>query len=55
MIYKCDVDSSHPPAVVGGKGPTVRRLKWYASWVNNTSLLSPNINTKCRGRETNIS
>jgi len=33
MIYIRDVDSSHPPAVVGGKGPTVRRLKWYASWV----------------------
>lgn len=27
------VDSAHPSAAVGGKGPTVRRLKCYVSWV----------------------
>ena len=27
------VDSVHPPAVVGRKGPAVRRLKYYVSWV----------------------
>ena len=27
--------SSHPGAVVGPKGSAVRRLKWYAGWVQN--------------------
>jgi hypothetical protein len=30
-----DVGSSHPGAGEGPKGPAVRRLKWYASWVQN--------------------
>ena len=31
----CDVGSSHPGAGEGPKGPAVRRLKWYVSWVQN--------------------
>ena len=34
-VWHLDVDSSHPGAVVGPKGSAVRRLKWYASWVQN--------------------
>ena len=30
-----DVGSSHPGAGEGPKGPAVRRLKRYASWVQN--------------------
>ena len=30
-----DVGSSHPGAGEGPKGPAVRRLKWYASWVQS--------------------
>ena len=30
-----DVGSSHPGAEEGPKGPAVRRLKRYASWVQN--------------------
>ena len=32
-VWHLDVGSSHPGAVQGPKGPAVRRLKWYASWV----------------------
>jgi hypothetical protein len=35
----CDVGSSHPGAVVGPKGPAVRRLKRYAIWVQNVEIL----------------
>ena len=35
LKHNCDVGSSHPPAVVGRKGWTVRPLKWYVSWVQN--------------------
>ena len=36
------VDSSHPPGVQAGKGSTVRRLKWYVSWVQyDVSQYSP--------------
>ena len=30
-----DVGSSHPGGGEAPKGPAVRRLKWYASWVQN--------------------
>ena len=35
MVWHLDVGSSHPGAEVGPKGPAVRRLKRYASWVQN--------------------
>ena len=34
-VWHLDVDSSHPGAGAGPKGSAVRRLKWYASWVQN--------------------
>ena len=34
-VWHLDVGSSHPGAVVGPKGSAVRRLKWYASGVQN--------------------
>ena len=34
-VWHLDVGSSHPGAVFGPKGSAVRRLKWYASWVQN--------------------
>ncbi len=34
-VWHLDVGSSHPGAEVGPKGSAVRRLKWYASWVQN--------------------
>eukprot|EP01039_Chlorochromonas_danica_P011555 gene11555-12937_t len=34
-VWHLDVGSSHPEAVEGFKGSTVRRLKWYVSWVQN--------------------
>ena len=33
--WHLDVGSSHPGAEFGPKGSAVRRLKWYASWVQN--------------------
>ena len=33
MVWHLDVGSSHPGAEGGPKGSAVRRLKWYASWV----------------------
>jgi hypothetical protein len=33
VVWHLDVGSSHPGAVAGPKGPAVRRLKRYASWV----------------------
>src|SRR5580692_11145200 len=36
-VWHLDVGSSHPGAVAGPKGSAVRRLKWYASWVQNVS------------------
>ena len=35
--YMYDVGSSHPGAGEGPKGSAVRRLKWYASWVQNVA------------------
>ena len=34
-VWHLDVGSSHPGAEAGSKGSAVRRLKWYASWVQN--------------------
>src|SRR6478672_4997801 len=34
-VWHLDVGSSHPGAEEGPKGPAVRRLKRYASWVQN--------------------
>ena len=34
-VWHVDVGSSHPGAEMGSKGPAVRRLKWYVSWVQN--------------------
>ena len=34
-VWHLDVDSSHPGAEEGPKGSAVRRLKSYASWVQN--------------------
>ena len=34
-VWHLDVGSSHPGAGAGPKGPAVRRLKRYASWVQN--------------------
>src|SRR5437867_684870 len=33
--WHLDVGLSHPGAGEGPKGPAVRRLKWYMSWVQN--------------------
>jgi hypothetical protein len=35
VVWHLDVGSSHPGAGEGPKGSAVRRLKWYASWVQN--------------------
>ena len=34
-VWHLDVGSSYPGAGEGPKGPAVRRLKGYASWVQN--------------------
>ena len=34
-VWHLDVGSSYPGAEAGPKGSAVRRLKWYASWVQN--------------------
>ena len=34
-VWHLDVGTSHPGAGEGSKGSAVRRLKWYASWVQN--------------------
>ena len=34
-VWHLDVGSSHPGAGEGPKGPAVRRLKRYVSWVQN--------------------
>ena len=33
QVWHLDVGSSHPGAVAGSKGPAVRRLQRYVSWV----------------------
>ena len=35
VISDLTISSSHPGAEMGSKGPAVRRLKWYVSWVQN--------------------
>ena len=35
VVWHLDVGSSHPGAELGPKGSAVRRLKRYASWVQN--------------------
>ena len=37
QVWHLDVGSSHPGAEEGPKGSAVRRLKWYASWVQNVA------------------
>ena len=37
MVWHLDVDSSHPGAVAGPKGWSVRPLKRYVSWVQNVA------------------
>ena len=34
-VWHLDVGSSHPGGGEAPKGSAVRRLKWYASWVQN--------------------
>ena len=34
-VWHLDVGSSHPGGGAPSKGSAVRRLKWYASWVQN--------------------
>ena len=36
-VWHLDVGSSHPGAEAGPKGPAVRRLKRYVSWVQNVA------------------
>ena len=45
-VWHLDVGSSHPGAGEGPKGPAVRRLKRYVSWVQNvdkTALMHSNV------------
>ena len=37
-VWHLDVGLSHPGAGEGPKGPAVRRLKWYMSWVQNVVI-----------------
>ena len=37
VVWHLDVGSSHPGAEAGPKGPAVRRLKRYVSWVQNVA------------------
>ena len=39
-VWHLDVGSSHPGAVAGSKGPAVRRLKRYVSWVQNVNYIA---------------
>ncbi len=44
-VWHLDVGSSHPGGGEAPKGPAVRRLKWYVSWVqnvDNTAFLRSN-------------
>ena len=34
-VWHLDVGSSHPGRGIDSNGSTVRRLKWYVSWVQN--------------------
>ena len=35
IVWHLDVGSSYPGGAYAAKGPTVRRIKWYVSWVQN--------------------
>ena len=39
-VWHLDVGSSHPGTGAGPKGPAVRRLKWYVSWVQNVNNIA---------------
>src|SRR6185437_3304238 len=39
-VWHLDVGSSHPGAGAGPKGPAVRRLKRYVSWVQNVNYIA---------------
>src|SRR5262249_37930484 len=45
-VWHLDVGSSHPGAVAGPKGSAVRRLKWYASWVQNVDNTAYHFNRR---------
>ena len=45
-VWHLDVGLSHPGAGEGPKGPAVRRLKWYMSWVQNVRFRSINYSKK---------
>jgi len=35
IVWHLDVGSSYPGGAYAAEGPTVRRIKWYVSWVQN--------------------
>ena len=39
-VWHLDVGSSHPGGGEAPKGPAVRRLKWYVSWVQNVNYIA---------------
>ena len=39
-VWHLDVGSSHPGGGEAPKGPAVRRLKWYVSWVQNVNYVA---------------
>ena len=39
-VWHLDVGSSHPGGGEAPKGPSVRRLKWYVSWVQNVNYIA---------------
>ena len=39
-VWHLDVGSSHPGGGEAPKGPAVRRLKWYVSWVQNVNNIA---------------
>ncbi len=39
-VWHLDVGSPYPGAEQGPKGPAVRRLKGYASWVQNVNYIA---------------
>jgi hypothetical protein len=49
-VWHLDVDSSHPGGAEAPKGSTVRRLKWYVSWVQ-TAVRQVGLYLLCAFRE----
>ena len=39
-VWHLDVGSSHPGGGAPSRGPAVRRLKWYVSWVQNVNYIA---------------